>query len=81
MWQKLLAKVFQMKTLPFSFSLPQGRLKKGSFCPKFSPFPTLIVCSTPQNTVSCNAAGNAVLTAIAAFYVHGTWGLEIQILG
>lgn len=61
-----------MKTLPASFSLLQDRLKPESFCPKFSPFPTLIICTALQNPVSCNAASNATLTAVAAFYVRGT---------
>ena len=69
-----------MKALPSSFSLLWGKLEIATFSPKFHAFPTSIVCSTLQNTVSCNVDSSTVLTSLAAFYVHGTWGLAIQTL-
>lgn len=59
----------KMKTVASFPILLWCRLNMNS---SFESFPTLIFCSTVQDTVTCNAAGNAVLPPTAVFYVRGT---------
>lgn len=77
MWQKWPVKVFPNENSSFLFQPSPRQTENRELLSKIQ---SLIVCSTPQNTVSCNAARIVILTALAVFYACGTWGLAIQIL-
>lgn len=66
--KKLLAKIFPNETSTF-FIYPSLEMTAESFYPKFSPFTILIPLCTLQKTMSCNAASNTLLGAVAVFYV------------